>query len=228
MNTVEVRDLFDRHARDFDRWFRKNRKIFISELDALRAAKPRRAVLDLGVGSGAFAGELGATVGVDISRKMLELSAKRKIRVVQADAQAVPVRDRIFDTVVVSFTMCFVPDVTAMLREAFRVLRKGGRLILGEVPADSSWGRLYGQMGRQGDPYYRRARFFTLRESLSLLRKAGFEIDSAYGTVTLGPAENPRIERAHEFKVNDKSAVGKYGFVCLRALKRRTDAAIRI
>ena len=221
MRTAQVRETFDAHAREFDAWFGENKELYLSELDALRAAGPRGNVLDVGVGSGAFASKLGVQLGVDVSRGVLELSRGRGLPVVQGDATQLPIRDNTFDTVVISFTICFVDDAMAMLKEASRVMKEDGRLLLGEITLDSSWGRLYAREGRKGHPFYSRAKFFTLAKTLALLSRAGFRTGRAYGSVSFGPTDEPKAEKAVRVDLNASSA-GRYGFVCLRASKGRT------
>ena len=221
LSTAQTRRVFDAHAGEFDAWFGKNRKVFLSELDALRAAGAEGRVLDVGVGSGVFASRLGARLGVDVSREMLLLSRRRGVPVVQADASHLPLRSGAFDTAVISFTICFADDPPAMLAEASRVLVEGGVLILGEITLDSEWGRAYAARGEEGDPFYGGARFFTLRETLSLLDEGGFRLDGAFGSVAFGPAEDQRVEKAVKVDVEDEADVRRYGFLCLRALKKR-------
>lgn len=50
----------------------------------------------------------------------------------RAGAEAIPLPDDSIDTVVVTFTLCTVPDLGACLREARRVLDAGGRLLFAE------------------------------------------------------------------------------------------------
>lgn len=58
VSAEKVRRTFDRYAVEFDQWFTRNRRLYISELDALRAAKPNGLSLDVGVESGVFASKL--------------------------------------------------------------------------------------------------------------------------------------------------------------------------
>lgn len=216
-----VRRIFDKYAEEFDAWFGENRGIYLSELSALKAASPVGRILDMGVGSGVFASKLGVCLGVDVSRRVLELSKDKGLEVVQADVTSLPIRGRAFDTVVISFTICFVDDALAMLKEASRVLGKKGRLILGEITLDSQWGRLYSDQGKKGHRFYSRARFFTLRETLSLLSRSGFQVTRAFGSVGFRPSEEPRVEEAARIDVRNRSDSGRYGFVCMQALKKR-------
>ena len=219
MGTRAVRDVFDRSAREFDAWFGKNRALYLSELDALRAAGPSGEVLDVGVGTGVFASKLGVRFGVDISRGVLELSRRRGVQVVQAEATHLPIKSGSFDSVVISFTICFVEDAGAMLKEASRVLKAGGRLLLGEITLDSRWGRLYAEEGRKGNKFYSRAKFFTWRRTLSLLSKSGFLAERAYGSVSFSPTERARVEKAVEIDPRNRSEARGYGFLCVRAAK---------
>lgn len=50
----------------------------------------------------------------------------------RAGAEAIPLPDASIDTVLVTFTLCTVPDLAGALAEARRVLRPGGRLLFAE------------------------------------------------------------------------------------------------
>jgi ubiquinone/menaquinone biosynthesis C-methylase UbiE len=99
----------------------------------LASGVSRGRVLDLGCGTGRnlplFARGVRA-IGVDPCREVL-LKARRRASgaaLVQARAEALPFRDRTFDTVVSGLAFCSVADVPRGLSEVRRVLHPGGVL----------------------------------------------------------------------------------------------------
>ena len=72
-------------------------------------------------------------VATDLNPGMLEVAkealGEMNIEFRIADAQALPFDDETFDCIVCQFGFMFVPDKPRAFREAFRVLKKGGRLL---------------------------------------------------------------------------------------------------
>ena len=107
-------------------------------------------VLEVGIGTGAVARpltDLGhPVVGLDLSAAMLR-GARRRLgpRVAAGDAHAPPIRPRSVPNVVVVWVTQLVPDLTAFLRSAGRLLAPRGRLVVvpaGPPPGDDEIGAI--------------------------------------------------------------------------------------
>ena len=92
------------------------------------------SLLDIGTGPGTLIGpavERGAQVAaIDIAPEMVDQARARypHVEVATADASSVPYDDATFDAVTIGFCLHHVADARAVLSEALRVLRPGGRL----------------------------------------------------------------------------------------------------
>jgi len=152
-------------------------------------------VLDLGCGDGLFTSiaRAGKTfVGLDLKKNELRRAGLRNSyrNLVVASATAMPLRDGSFQTVLANSALEHIPAVEEALAECFRVLRKGGMLLV-TAPSHKFAGMLWGSgvlrrfgLGRlsrsYGDWFNRRARhahtddISTWRNRLADI---GFEID---------------------------------------------------
>ena len=100
-------------------------------------------VLEIGIGSGLNlplyqSGRIEKVVGLDPSHEMLDIAARGLQKVdfavdfITASAEQIPLPDKAVDTVLVTYTMCTIPDIDAALSEMRRVLKPGGELIFCE------------------------------------------------------------------------------------------------
>ena len=186
---------FDRVAADYDRWYDEpeGRAIFAAELECLRslAGRVEGEWLEVGVGTGRFSHGLGVRKGVDLSPQMLEIAAERGIEVVEGAAEDLPFPSDSYGGILMALTLCFVADAQRALQECERVLRPGGRLLLGVVPADSSWGREYSRQAARNHPIYSMARFRTVAEITELADRAGLVPVDACSSLFWPPGETP-------------------------------------
>ena len=116
------------------------------------APVPGERILDVGCGPGFLSAELhqevgpaGSVVGVDSSPAMLALAARRcdslgNVTFQEGDATSLPVADASFDGAVCVQVLEFVADAPAALRELYRALRPGGRVVVWDIDwATVSW-----------------------------------------------------------------------------------------
>jgi len=152
-----------------------------------------RRVLDAGTGDGTYAieaaGRGARVVGLDIDEAQLSAARDRardqhlEIEWMRASITSIPSAADTFDVVLAVTVMCFVDDPTVAVREMARVLKPGGRLVLGELSRWSSWAATRRIRGWLGDATWRDARFFTRRQLSSLARAAGLHVTAVRGAI---------------------------------------------
>ncbi|OIQ71085.1 demethylmenaquinone methyltransferase [mine drainage metagenome] len=185
---------FEAHHLRYEAWFDKHEAAYVSELLALRPFVPWEGRgLEIGVGSGRFAAPLGVQVGVDPSPAMLAHAAARGIQVVEGRAENLPFADGSFDHALVVTTLCFVDSPTGMLAEAHRVLKPGGRLVIGFIDKKSAMGQEY-LAHQEESVFYRDAIFYSADEVEHLLLETGFTIRSWCQTLARSLPETRDIE----------------------------------
>ncbi len=134
---------FRRHAKEWDRI----RELHVADAaveDAIRAAvaeRPFASLLDLGTGTGRmlelFGPQIERGLGLDLSLDMLALARERLDRaglrhctVRQGDIYDLALPKDTFDLVIIHQVLHFLDDGARAIREAARVLRPGGRLLV--------------------------------------------------------------------------------------------------
>ena len=121
-------------------------------------------------------------VGIELSPEMLKLARERAVELsrqvdlYEGDAERLPYPDAAFDSVVITLALCSIPDDAAAVREAHRVLRPGGRLLLLEhVASPKRW--VWGGQWLLDHLTVRLEGDHLIREPVVHLRSAGFEIE---------------------------------------------------
>jgi ubiquinone/menaquinone biosynthesis C-methylase UbiE len=141
-------------------------------------------ILDVGCGTGRnlplYEGA-GRVIGLEPSREAITRARRRApaVPLVQGDAQALPFRDGVFDTVVSGLVFCSVPDPARGLAEVRRVLRPDGALrMLEHVRATRAWkARFQDRWQPQWTRLTGGCRWN--RETERTVESAGFAIDTA-------------------------------------------------
>lgn len=166
---------FQKNSGKYDEWFDKNKFYYESELQAVKELLPEnKKGAEIGVGSGRFAAPLGIKLGVDPSSKMGEIAQKRGVEFIEGVAESLPFEDSKFDFLLMVTTLCFLDDAGKAFKEANRVLKSGGCMIIGFIDADSYLGKLY-EKRKKESTFYKDATFYSVKEVISIMKKAHFK-----------------------------------------------------
>ncbi|MEM9208873.1 MAG: methyltransferase domain-containing protein [Pseudomonadota bacterium] len=145
----DVRRRFERAAASFDDGDFLHQRCFDGLIDRLEPMqlKPRR-IVDIGCGTGSRTRALAKRyrrsqiLGIDLALGMLRQSVRNRsrfsrIREVQADAQALPLRTGIADMVIANLTPVWFSHPSTCFAEAARVLREEGLFVFSSLGPDS-------------------------------------------------------------------------------------------
>jgi ubiquinone/menaquinone biosynthesis C-methylase UbiE/predicted ester cyclase len=201
--TERIRQIFDKQAPKYDesmsrfeRWLFAGNREWVGE-------RAEGQILDIAAGTARnlpFYPADASVTGIELSPEMAALGrvraedVGRELEMVVGDATDLPFADESFDTVVCTYGLCTIPDDSAAVREAKRVLRPGGRVLLAEHVRSPN--PLVRTIQRIAEPF---AHCFggdhLLREPLDHLAAEGFEVEEVKrqkaGWVELVAARKP-------------------------------------
>jgi ubiquinone/menaquinone biosynthesis C-methylase UbiE len=205
-------EAFQKYTNEYDNWFVINRFAFLSEIDAVKKLLPHtEGVIEIGIGSGIFAEPLGIKEGIDPSEAMRQKAGQKGLKVLDAVAEKLPYDDASVNGAVMVTSICFVDDIYQSFKEAHRILKNNGFLILGFVDKDSPVGKEYLKYKDQS-MFYKEATFFGTEELFKILMQTGFRVEETWQTI-FGKVE----------EINEKQPViegfGKGSFVVIKAQK---------
>jgi ubiquinone/menaquinone biosynthesis C-methylase UbiE len=206
--TDRVRRVQDRHASGYDRQMGFFERLLFGGAREWACSQMTGEVLEIAVGTGRniplYPRDVRVTA-VELSPQMLALAKARTKELVTdvdlrlGDAQALDFEDARFDTVLITFALCTIPDDRRAAEEAFRVLRPGGGLVA--VEHVRSPVRAVRVAQRVIDPLsVRFGADHLVREPLDYLADVGFEVEevrrSKAGIVERVRARKPAAQAA--------------------------------
>ena len=149
----------------------------------------RGTVLEFGIGAGHNlphydASHVDKVIGIDPCSKSWELAeeranqAKVKVEFIEGSAENIPLASASVDSVLITFTLCTVPNPQAALAEARRMLKPDGKLFFCEhgIAPDER----VAKWQRRINPLWKRVfgGCHITRDTRALLKEAGFGIDA--------------------------------------------------
>jgi len=169
---------------------------------SLGAIKPGETVVDMGCGSGTdvciaalLVGKMGRVAGIDCTAAMVEktmqnakLSGFSQVEVYESDLAHLPLPDHCANVVISNGSINLCTDKARVLREAFRVLRPGGRLQIADMVREPGGEEITGKENES----WAGCVLGTLAPEcfITLLKEAGFQQVTLTGKTSYKTAAN--------------------------------------
>ena len=149
---------FDKWALDYDESilqhlvFRSAHNMLYHEIVSYKNGMGAIRILDVGCGTGEFVQKLARLMpaseihGLDLSRTMIDKARGKtrypNLRFDEGDVEKLPYEDNSFDVITCSHSFHHYPDKEEAVREMYRVLKTGGRLMIVDGCRDTFFGRI--------------------------------------------------------------------------------------
>ncbi len=143
-------NFFDQHANEYDSWFFDNTNLLQSEVNLVaHFLKDSADIFSVGCGSGLFESILKRDFNIDIqyglepSEGMAEIAKKRGMQVDITTAENADLGIEKYDTILFNGTPSYISDLESVVEKSYKALKKGGKIVMIDVPKESSYGILY-------------------------------------------------------------------------------------
>lgn len=164
---------------------------------------------------------------IDVASARSVRSQRQRPRFVEGRIAQLPFPDGSFDVVAIVTVLCLVADRAGAVREAARVLRPGGRLVIGDLGRWSAWAARRWVKAWLGSELWRSAHFSTARGLSHLVERSGLIVEDVRGSVyypPIGVLARPLARLDRWF--GTITTVGA-AFIALAARKPATDTPTR-
>lgn len=141
---------FDAYANEYDKWFLNNKNVLRSEVALLAhfLEEPGRS-LSIGCGTALFETmlqddyDITITHGIEPAEGMAEIARKRGLNVHAGTAEESDYGEEDFDTIIFNGTPSYIDKLGIAFSKAFTALKLGGKIVVLDVPKESSYALLY-------------------------------------------------------------------------------------
>ena len=224
---------FDQYAGNYDAWFQKNKNVLYSELKLVaHFLNDGGDIFSVGCGSGLFEmlleKEFNISVkqGIEPSVSMAAIARKRGMAVTIATAEEADFGKEVYNTVLFNGTPSYITDLQKAFDKAYMALHPGGKIVVIDVPKESSYALLYNLAKAVGtwdhpllkgvhpqEPYpiefVKAANWRTTAEKIEMLEKSGFTGFRFAQTLTKHPiySDNITEETREGFDCGDYVAI---------------------
>lgn len=167
---------FENHSEDYDEWFKKNKFVYLSELEAVKHfLSGKGKSFEIGAGTGKFIEPLKINFGIDPSFKMINTAKKNLLsNIICGIGETLPIKKNIFNNVILVTAICFVDNPDKTILESHRILKKNGKIIIAFVDKESKLGKIY-QLNKNKSKFYSQAVFYSTGDIVALLVKYNFK-----------------------------------------------------
>lgn len=201
---------FQLFAEKYDSWFESHQNIYQSELNAIMEfIKDGKNGIEIGAGTGRFSIPLNVPIGIEPSGKMAEIAGLKGMQIVNAKAENLPFDGELFDFTLFVTTICFLQNIDESFKEAHRITKKSGFIVVAFIDKNSEIGHYY-QNKRKESRFYKNARFYSVKQVIKHLEKAGF--NDFFYLQTLNEMNNAFVQPVEE-------GYGKGGFIVIKGNK---------
>ena len=170
---IETIAPFEILVKEYDQWFQKHKYAYESEIEVIKRLLPQNGLgIELSVNTGRFASALGIKKGIEYYHEMKTLAEGRGIEVFESSQENMPFDKEEFDYALI-VDIAYLENIKITLEQAHRIIKPGGKLILGFIEKNSPLGIVY-QTEKQNSPFYKEAKYFTITQVNDLLYSAGF------------------------------------------------------
>jgi ubiquinone/menaquinone biosynthesis C-methylase UbiE len=205
--------VFNLHSDRYEQWFEKNSAAYESEIKAVKAFIPENGRgIEVGIGSGRFSVPFSIQDGVDPSVSMRNIAIERGLHAIDGIGEELPYKECEFNFVLIITTLCFVDNPITCCKEAWRILKIDGSLIIGIVDKTSFLGKQYERI-KDKNVFYRDAHFYSTDEVVDMMRQAGFDNIEFRQTIFQNPTQFNSVEII-------KKGHGEGAFVVIKGTKK--------